>query len=262
VNTVLLTLCRILYSRGWHSYIPIQTIPSGSSKGGDSSKSNIIAIVVPIVAVLFCMGAGLVIWRARRRRQARNRADATMAEAAEAGAAPVAAGDDDDLPPYQRRAPPEVILAGPDPNREIVREQQTTLMRQYAPTTLTTTTANASTSAVTSTTTQAPGSSAVPSQLDPFQDTHATGVSGTPSSSSLRPEGSDLIRPDSATSGQISTRSALSETEDERDMLRIQVMLLQRQLDEIRGPQTSITRELPPAYEGESEAGPPEHPSP
>jgi hypothetical protein len=185
-----------------------------------------------------------------------------MVEATEAGAVPVAPGSDDDLPPYQRRAPPEVILAGPDPNREIVREQQTNLMRQYDPTTVTTTTANALTSAMTSPPAQAPGSSTIPDELDPFQDSHAAGVSGIPSSSLLRPEGLELIRPDSATSGQMSTRSALSETEDERDMLRIQVLLLQRQLDDIRGPHTATTRELPPAYEGESEAGPPEHPSP
>jgi hypothetical protein len=180
-----------------------------------------------------------------------------MAEAVEAGAGtgagtPLATPSDDELPPYQRRGPPEVVLAGPDSNRELVRDQQTNMMRQYAPATLTYTSASASSTATIDYTTSGPGSGAVPVpvQLDPFQDTLTTQAPAITSSSSLRQEGGEFVGPDSATSGQTSTRDSHSEIDEEREMLRIQVMMLQRQLDEIQGTYAAdTTSDLPPAYD-------------
>jgi hypothetical protein len=92
---------------------------------------------------------------------------------------------------------------------------------------------------------------------NPFQDTFATQASATISSSSLQLEG-ELVEPDLATRGQASTRSSYKEIDEEREMLRIQVMMLQQQLDEVRGIDVSMAPELPPAYERQLEGA---HPS-
>jgi hypothetical protein len=212
------------------------------------------SVVLPILVVFLCVGVGLVIWR---RRNAQAQASAMMVEAIEAGATPAsqAGGDDNHLPPYQRRGPPEVVLIGPDPNRELVHVQQANMMREYA---LTYTLENASSTAIIDYTTSHQGNSAAQGQPnDPFQDTFATQASATVSSSSLRLEG-ELVELDSATRGQASTRSSYREIDEEREMLRIQVMMLQRQLDEVRGTDASMAPELPPAYERQLEGA---HPS-
>jgi hypothetical protein len=215
------------------------------------------SVVLPILVVFLCVSVGLVIWR---RCNAQAQASAMMVEAIEAGATPAsqAGGDDNHLPPYQRRGQPEVVLIGPDPNRELVHVQQANMMQQYAPATLNYTLENASSTAIIDYTTSHQGNSAVQGQPNnPFRDTFATQASATVSSSSLQLEG-ELVEPDLATRGQASTRSSYREIDEEREMLRIQVMMLQRQLDEVRGTDASMAPELPPAYERHLEGA---HPS-
>jgi hypothetical protein len=222
-----------------------------------ASQTKTVSIVVPVVVIAVCIGIGFAFRCLRHRRKAQaHKQGSILPEGVETGSgvAPPTTSDDKELSGYQRRGA-EVILACPDPNRELVREQQANMIRKYDPTTLTYTSANASSTATINYMASGPGVGAplAPVQLDPFQDPLTTQVPAAESSSSPRLEGGRLLRPSSVANGQAPRRNLHNEIDEERDILQIQIMMLQRQLDEVREANASMTPDLPPAYEGLSE---------